>query len=389
MNKPLQIAIVCFPTSGGSGVIAANIGLGMVRRGHFVHFIGTDPPNRFTPTPGAAFHRVEVRDYPVFQYPPYTLALASKMIDVATSANLDILHVHYALPHATSAFLAHTVLGTSSPKIVTTLHGTDVTTIGSDPSYLPVTRMSVERSDVVTAPSHFLKGAARACLDLPDRDIEVIPNFVDCGNFIPPDTREPGRIARLFERLAGPVDDSVDGAPTLVHASNFRPVKRVRDVLAVYERVNAQLPCRLLMIGDGPDRPVVEERVRSLGLEPRVRFLGYLDDLVPLLQHSDVFLLPSETESFGLAALEAMACGVPVVASDVGGLPEVIGRGEGGHLVPCGDIDGMAAAVLRLVSTRETRALAGMQARSRALANFRDGPLLDAYESCYRRALEG
>jgi N-acetyl-alpha-D-glucosaminyl L-malate synthase BshA len=388
-RKPLQIAIVCFPTSGGSGVIAADIGLGMVRRGHFVHFIGTDPPSRFTPTPGASFHRVEVRDYPAFQYPPYTLALASKMIDVAISANLDILHVHYALPHATSALLARTALGNRSPKIVTTLHGTDVTIIGSDPSYLPVTRMSVERSDVVTVPSNFLRDATRGCLDLPDLDIQVIPNFVDCGNFVPPDAREPGRITSLFQRHAGPVDESVAGAPTLVHASNFRPVKRVRDVVAVFERVNARLPCRLLMIGDGPDRPGVEDHVKSLGLEPRVRFLGHQDDLAPLLQHCDVFVLPSETESFGLAALEAMACGVPVVASDVGGLPELVGRGEGGHLAPCGDIDGMAAAVLSLLETPESRALAGMQARSRALTNFRNGPLLDAYESCYWRALKG
>lgn len=387
-GQPLRIGVVCYPTYGGSGVIAAEIGLGMARRGHAVHFIGTDPPLRFTPTPGAAFHRVEVRDYPVFQYPPYTLALASKMIDVATGENLDILHVHYALPHATSAFLAAEALGDRRPRVVTTLHGTDITVVGADPIYRPVTRLSVRRSDAVTVPSLFLGDATRACLDLPALEIEVIPNFVDCTRFTPPEVREPLRIRDLFERFGGPVDDAVAGAPTLVHVSNFRPVKRVHDVLAVYRRVNEAMPCRLLMIGDGPDRPGVEDRVRSLGLEPRVRFLGRQGDLVPLLQHCDVFLLPSETESFGVAALEAMACGVPVVASDVGGLPELIVDGEGGHRVPCGDVDGMARAVLSLLGTPARRQQAGAQARARAVAGFQDGPLLDAYEAFYRRVLD-
>jgi N-acetyl-alpha-D-glucosaminyl L-malate synthase BshA len=386
-DQPLRIAIVCYPTYGGSGVIAAEIGMAMARRGHLVHFIGTDPPRRFTATPGAAFHRVEVRDYPVFQYPPYTLALASRMVEVATSANLDILHVHYAIPHATSAFLAAAVLGPRSPKIVTTLHGTDITVIGADPSYTPVTRLSVERSDAVTVPSRFLADATRAVLDLPGLDIEVIPNFVDCAQFVPPRARQPERIRDLFERTGGPTDDAVADAPTLVHVSNFRPVKRVHDVLAVYERVNAVLPCRLLMIGDGPDRAGVEARARSQGLEPRVRFLGRQDDLVPLLQHCDVFLLPSETESFGVAALEAMACGVPVVASDVGGLPDLVDGDEGGHLVPCGDVDGMARAVLSLLAPGERREQAGHHARARAVTHFQDGPLLDAYEACYRRVL--
>ncbi len=386
-DQPLRIAVVCFPTYGGSGVIAAEIGLAMARRGHSVHFIGTEPPRRFAPTPGAAFHRVEVRDYPAFQYPYYALALASKMVDVATAERLDVLHVHYALPHATSAFLAAAVLGPRSPKVVVTLHGTDVTVIGADPSYTPVTRLSVERADAVTVPSRFLGDAARAVLDLPSLAIEVIPNFVDCEHFVPPATRQPGSIRALFERFGDPGDDAVAVAPTLVHVSNFRPVKRVHDVLAVYERVNAVRPCRLLMIGDGPDRPAVEARVRSQGLEPRVRFLGRQDDLVPLLQHCDVFLLPSESESFGVAALEAMACGVPVVASDVGGLPELVVPGEGGCLAPRGDVEGMASAVLSLLATPGDRERAGRLARARAVAHFQDGPLLDAYEACYRRVL--
>ena len=386
-DRPLQIAIVCYPTFGGSGVIAAEVGLGMARRGHCVHFIGTEPPRRFEATPGASFHGVEVRDYPVFRYPPYTLALASKMVEVANWANLDVLHVHYALPHAASAFLAGAVLGERRPKVVTTLHGTDITIVGSDPSYLPITRLSVERSDAVTVPSRFLRDATRASLDLPDLPITVIANFVDCARFAPPEVRDRDRVRHLFERLGGPMDDAVADAPTLVHVSNFRPVKRVHDVLSIFERVNAERPCRLLMVGDGPDRSSVEGRARAAGLHARVRFVGRQDDLVPLLQHADVLLLPSETESFGVAALEAMACGVPVVASAVGGLGELVAHGEGGTLAPCGDVEGMARAVLALIATPERRAQAGAEARARAVAHFQDGPLLDAYEACYRSVL--
>jgi N-acetyl-alpha-D-glucosaminyl L-malate synthase BshA len=269
--------------------------------------------------------------------------------------------------------------------VVTTLHGTDITIVGADPAYTPVTRLSVERSDAVTVPSRFLAAAARATLSLPDLAIQIIPNFVDCGHFVPPPARQPERIRDLFACFGGPGDPAVADAPTLVHVSNFRPVKRVLDVLAVYERVNAVLPCRLLMIGDGPDREGAQDRARALGLEGRVRFLGRQGDLVPLLQHCDVFVLPSETESFGVAALEAMACGVPVVASDVGGLSELVVEGEGGLLTPAGDVDAMARAVLSLLATPERREDAGRQARARAVTHFQDGPMLDAYEALYRR----
>ncbi|MCA9514190.1 MAG: glycosyltransferase, partial [Myxococcales bacterium] len=234
-------------------------------------------------TPGVAFHAVEVRDYPVFQHPPYALALASKLVEVATWAELDVIHVHYALPHAASAFLAGAVLGARRPRVVTTLHGTDITIVGADPSYLPITRFSVASSDAVTVPSDFLRDATRASLDLPDLPIEVIPNFVDCARFAPPAERDRARITELFARLDGAPDDAVRDAPTLVHVSNFRPVKRVHDVLSVFERVNAALPCRLLMIGDGPDRSSVEARVRALGLHHRVRFLGQAHELAHAL----------------------------------------------------------------------------------------------------------
>ena len=386
-DAPLNIGIVCYPTYGGSGVIAAEVGLGMAHRGHCVHFIGTDPPRRLDATAGVAFHSVEVQDYPVFQHPPYALALASKLVEVSTWANLDVIHVHYALPHATSALLAGQILGPRAPKVITTLHGTDITIVGTDPSYLPITRYSVERSDAVTVPSRYLRDTTRELLDLPGLPIEVIANFVDCARFSPPERRDRQRITRLFAALGGPVDDAAADAPTLVHVSNFRPVKRVHDVLAVFERVNAVRPARLLMIGDGPDRSSVEARVRTLGLHPRVRFLGRQDDFVDALRDSDVFLLPSRSESFGVAALEAMACGVPVVASEVGGLPEVVAQGETGWLVACGDVEGMARAVLDIVGDPERRDRLGVLARERAVALFQDGPAVDRYEACYRRVL--
>ncbi len=323
----------------------------------------------------------------MFQHPPYALALASKLVEVSTWANLDVIHVHYALPHATSALLAGQILGPRAPKVVTTLHGTDITIVGTDPSYLPITRYSVERSDAVTVPSRYLRDTTRELLDLPGLPIEVVANFVDCARFSPPERRDRRRIAQLFALLGGPVDDAVRDAPTLVHVSNFRPVKRVHDVLAVFERVNAQLPARLLMIGDGPDRSGVEARVRALGLHPRVRFLGRQDDFVEALRDSDVFLLPSRSESFGVAALEAMACGVPVVASEVGGLPEVVAQGETGRLVACGDVEGMARAVLDIVSDPERRERYGALARERAVTLFQGGPAMDRYEACYRRVL--
>ncbi|TNF37960.1 MAG: N-acetyl-alpha-D-glucosaminyl L-malate synthase BshA [Deltaproteobacteria bacterium] len=387
MTAPLRIGIVSYPTYGGSGVIAAEVGLGMAQRGHCVHFIGTDPPRRFESAPGVAFHSVEVCDYPVFQHPPYALALASKLVEVATWASLDVIHVHYALPHATSALLAAQILGPRAPKVVTTLHGTDITIVGTDPIYLPITRHSVERSDAVTAPSRFLRDATRELLDLPTLPVEVVPNFVDCAHFAPPERRDRARMTRLFRRLGGPMDPAVDDAPTLVHVSNFRPVKRVHDVLSVFERVNAVRPARLLMIGDGPDRSSVEARVRTLGLHPRVRFLGRQSEFVEALRECDVFLLPSRSESFGVAALEAMACGVPVVASRVGGLPEVVTPGETGELVACGDVDGMARAALEIVSDPRRRERLGATAREHALTRFRDQPAIDRYEAVYRSVL--
>lgn len=385
--RPLNIGIACYPTYGGSGVIATEIGLAMAARGHRVHFLCYDTPRRYVPSDGVYFHGVEMRDYPLFRHGTYGIALASKMVEVATWERLDVLHVHYAVPHATSAYLARQVLGPRAPRVVTTLHGTDITLVGTDPSYLPITRFAILASDVVTAPSEFLRVETRARLDLPGLPIEVIPNFVDTERFAPPAARDPARVARIFAAHGGVDPGLPDDAPTLVHVSNFRPVKRVADVVATFARVNQGTPCRLLMVGDGPERSRAEAMVRELGLWGRALFVGRQDELVDLLQHADAFLLPSETESFGVAALEAMGAGVPVVASDVGGLPELVEAGVSGLLAPVGDVEGFARAALDIVTTPGRRKAMGEAARARALALFRREPMVDRYEATYRAVL--
>lgn len=375
----MRIGITCFPTFGGSGIIATEIGLALGRRGHEVHFICADVPRRYD---GLAervyFHEVEARDYPLFDQSPYTLALTSKMVEVARQHRLELLHVHYAIPHAASAYLARQILasdpapGTRAPRIVTTLHGTDITIVGSDPSFLPITRFAIEQSDAVTVPSHDLRRATYERLGVAAAtEIEVVPNFVDTDRFVPPPRRAP-----------------TPGRPrVLVHNSNFRPLKRVDDVVRIFGAARQRLPCQLVLIGDGPERPRVEALVHELGLAADVRFLGEQLHFVPFLQDADVFLLPSETESFGLAALEALSCGVPVVASRAGGLPEVISDGETGLLAPVGDVAAMAAAVVKIVSDDALQARMGAAARAAALARFRREPMIDRYEACYRRVL--
>lgn len=386
-ERPLNIGIACYPTYGGSGVIATEIGLAMAARGHRVHFLCYDTPRRYVPSDGVYFHGVEMRDYPLFQHGTYGIALASKMVEVATWERLDVLHVHYAVPHATSAYLARQVLGPRAPRVVTTLHGTDITLVGSDPSYLPITRFAILASDAVTAPSEFLRVETHARLDLPGLPIEVIPNFVDTERFTPPTTRETARVARLFATHGG-VDPSLpEDAPTLVHVSNFRPVKRIGDVVATFARVNETLPCRLLMVGDGPERSRAEAAIRELGLWGRTLFVGRQDELVDLLQHADVFLLPSETESFGVAALEAMSAGVPVVASDVGGVAELVERGVSGLLAPVGDVEGFARATLDILTTPGRRDAFGAAARARAVGLFHKEPMVARYEASYRAVL--
>ena len=372
MSDRLAVGIACFSTFGGSGVVAAEVATSLARRGHRVHVFSDAPPGRLARGgAGVTFHRVEAPAYPQLGHDLYTLALASKIIDVARRDGLDVVHAHYALPHAVSAELARQVRAAEdpgrAPRVVTTLHGTDTTLVGIDPTFLPLTRFSVMGSDAVTAPSAWLAETTRRNLDLPAGfALDVVPNFVDTERFAP-------------ARLSTP--------PVVVHVSNFRPLKRLGDVVRVFARVRAAHDVRLRLVGDGPDRAATEALARALGVAKDVDFLGEREDLPALVADATAFLLPSETESFGLAALEALSSGVPVVASRVGGLPEVVRDGEDGFLHAVGDCDAMAASVARLVTEPALRARLGAAARARALSDFRTEPAVDRYEAIYRRVL--
>jgi N-acetyl-alpha-D-glucosaminyl L-malate synthase BshA len=367
MNETLRIGITCYPSFGGSGIIATELGQELARRGHQVHFICTGVPRRFIPeAPNVFLHEVKPPDYPLFRGDTqYAIALASRMVEAARTERLDLFHVHYAIPHATAGVLAKQILGAGGPKLITTLHGTDITVVGSDPSFLPVTRFSIEQSDGVSTPSRFLKEVTYEKLGIPrSADIEVISDFVDTDLYVPGNPQQ-----------------------VLVHNSNFRPLKRVEDVIRIFALVRQRMPCRLVLIGDGPERPKVEDLVAQLRLRDDVTFLGERVNVVETIQQARVFLLPSETESFGLAALEALSCGVPVVASRVGGLPEVVEEGESGFLVPVGDIDAMARAAVRLLEDDTLHARMSGSARTRAVERFRLLPMVDRYEAFYRRVL--
>jgi L-malate glycosyltransferase len=378
MNAPagprLSIGIACFSTFGGSGVVAAEVATSLARRGHGVHVFSDAPPGRLARgDAGVVFHRVEAPAYPQLGHDLYTLALASKIIDVARVDGLDVVHAHYALPHAISAELARQVRAAEDPRrapcVVTTLHGTDTTLVGIDPTFLPLTRFAVLGSDAVTVPSTWLAETTRRNLDLPATlPLDVVPNFVDTVRFAP------------APRLA-------DAPPVFVHVSNFRPLKRTGDVVRVFARVRAARPARLRLVGDGPDRAAALALAHELGVAADVDFLGEREDLPALIADATAFLLPSETESFGLAALEALSSGVPVIASRVGGLPEVVRDGEDGFLHAVGDRDAMAASALRLLDEPALRARLGAAGRARALAQFRTEPAVDRYEAIYRRVL--
>jgi N-acetyl-alpha-D-glucosaminyl L-malate synthase BshA len=382
--RPLNIGITCYSTLGGSGIVATQLGMAMATRGHQVHFICRSVPKQVDPkAENVHVHCVTARDYPVFDDVPYSVALSSKMIAVAQQAELDVLHVHYAVPHAVSAYLAAQVLGDKAPRVVTTLHGTDITLVGSDPTYLPMTRFSIAQSDAVTTPSQYLRDEARRRLDLSDQPIEVIGNFVDTARFRPIDATDGAddALAAYFPDPPSP------HSATLVHVSNFRPVKRVLDVVRACAAVNAVQPVRLLLIGEGPDRAAAEAEVTTLGLADRVAFAGARLDVETILPHCDVFLLPSASESFGLAALEAMSAGLPVVASRVGGLPEVVAHGETGLLTEVGSIESIRDAVLQILTDSERLRAMSHASRGRAETVFAMGPAVDTYEALYRRLL--
>ncbi len=372
----MKIGITCYPTYGGSGVVATELGLELAARGHDVHFISYAVPVRLAgPSEHLHFHEVEVMNYPLFDHPPYTLALASQMYNVAVNESLDLLHVHYAIPHSVSAFLARAMLGAHRVPVVTTLHGTDITLVGSDRSYLPITRFAIEQSDAATAISEYLRRVTIQEFGI-SRPIEVIPNFVNCDVFHP-----NGQTSRRQEFAP-------HGEKLLIHLSNFRPVKRVTDVVEIFSRVRKEIPAKLVMIGDGPDRTAAEWLVRDRNLAGDVTFLGKQNQVQDLLCCGDVLLLPSDLESFGLVALEAMACAVPPICSRVGGLPEVVTDGVEGFLAPPRDVETMAARALDLLTDPERHKQMGQAGRQRALRDFCSSKIIPLYEDLYRRVME-
>lgn len=378
----MKIGITCYPTYGGSGIVATELGLELAQRGHQVHFISYSQPIRLTePQPNIHYHEVEVSRYPLFEYPPYDLALATRMAEVAEIYNLDLLHVHYAIPHSVSAMLARQMLACDhnrkSRKLpyVTTLHGTDITLVGADPSYLPITRFSIDQSDGVTSISHYL--AKRTLEVFPvTAPIKVIPNFVNCDMYhrTPEIMRHRSDYAKPDEKL-------------LVHLSNFRPVKRIPDVIEIFDRIQKKIPARLLMIGDGPERSRAEWLAVEKGIQDKVEFLGKQDRIYEKLPVADMMLMPSQLESFGLAALEAMACQVVPISTDAGGVPEVIQHGKTGFLADVGDVEAMAKFATDLLSDPKKLEDMGVSARASAQARFCASKIIPMYEDYYSEVL--
>jgi N-acetyl-alpha-D-glucosaminyl L-malate synthase BshA len=377
----MKIGITCYPTYGGSGVVATELGIELAAIGHQVHFITYSQPFRLTGREqGIFYHEVPVSNYPLFEYPPYDLALASRTAEVAEYYDLDLLHVHYAIPHSVSALLARQMLAAQGRHLpfVTTLHGTDITLVGLDRSYLPITRFAIEQSDGVTSISHYLRERTVKEFKI-KREIEVISNFVNCDFYMPlsPEVREEKR-----KRYAAP-DEKI-----LIHLSNFRPVKRVHDAVEIFARVVEKIPAHLLLVGDGPDRSAAEWIAHKKGIQDRVHFLGKQESVNELLPLADLMLMPSELESFGLAALEAMACRVPTIATKVGGVPELIEDGVDGRLFPVGEVEAMADAAAELLLDPEKLDAMSIAARKTAQQRFCASKIIPLYEKYYERVLE-
>lgn len=374
-ERPLKIGITCYPVYGGSGVVATELGLQLARRGHEIHFITYAQPFRLPYfVENVFYHEVEVPKYPLFDYPPYDLALAVAMHDEAVRNDLDVLHVHYAIPHATSAWIAREMLDGHKLRVVTTLHGTDITLVGQDPSFRAITRFSIRKSDGITAVSNYLRAETVARFDVPAGWIRVIPNFVDLEVY----KREAHPCHR--SKLAEP------GEKIVIHISNFRPVKRVDDAVRIFARVNRKIPSRLLLVGDGPERPCAVRVAEEESVADRVVFLGKQESVAELLSCADLCLVPSESESFGLVALEALASGVPVVATRQGGIPEVVPHGLAGHLAPVGAIDEMADAAIALLSDPDKWTRASHIARE-AAGRFDAGLVIPSYVDYYREVI--
>ena len=377
----MRIGITCYPTYGGSGVVATELGIELAAQGHEVHFISYSQPFRLNGRDGGIFyHEVPVSNYPLFEFPPYDLALASRMAEVAEFCELDLLHVHYAIPHSVSALLARQMLAARGRRLpfVTTLHGTDITLVGLDRSYLPITRYAIQESDGVTSISTYLKEKTVADFNV-TRPIEVIPNFVNCDLYTPM-TDESVRASERA-RFAKP------GEAILIHLSNFRRVKRVVDVVRIFARIVNELPAQLILVGDGPDRSEAEWLAHELGINSRIHFLGKQERVNALLPIADLMLMPSELESFGLAALEAMACKVPSIATRVGGVPELIDDGVTGLLFRVGDVDAMAAGAVQLLKDRNRFEAMRDAARKTAQTRFCATLVLPLYVSYYESVL--
>ncbi len=370
----MRIGICCYPTAGGSGVVATELGKHLAERGHSVAFISYASPLRLGELPPrVCYHEVAQESHALLKQFPHSLTLTAKMVEVARTHRLQIMHVHYAIPFAAAAIMARQIAPELGLKVVTTLHGTDITLVGSSPSFRPVTQWSIEQSDAVTAVSRYLRDETYRQIPV-NKEIEVVHNFIDPDRH---DVREPRCIPEKRSQRQ----------VTLMHISNFRPIKRVEDVVRIFARVRDSMDARLVLVGDGPEYTRTRELVERLGLADAVRYVGVVDEVAPLLKAADVLLLPSETESFGLVALEAMASGVPVVASDVGGLPEVVEHGVTGFLAPVGDVDAMAGYCLRLLEDCGENSRYGQAARRRAAEHFDYRAIIPRYESIYERLL--
>ncbi len=381
----MRIGITCYPTYGGSGVVATELGIELAALGHEIHFISYSQPFRLSGRDeGIFYHEVPVSNYPLFEFPPYDLALASRMAEVAEYYNLDLLHVHYAIPHSVSALLARQMLAAKGRRLpfVTTLHGTDITLVGLDRSYLPITRHAIQESDGVTSISDYLRAKTIESFNT-TRPIETITNFVNCDVYKP--IEDDAERAQMCERrhLAAPDE------PILIHLSNFRPVKRVTDVVKIFARVAEEVPAQLVLVGDGPDRSAAEFLAHDLGIQQRVHFLGKQDRVNELLALADLMVMPSELESFGLAALEAMACKVPSIATSVGGVPELIDDGVTGLLYPVGDVEGMAAGALGLLKDPDRMKAMRDAARVAAKKRFCANLVVPRYVRFYEQVLAG
>ncbi len=372
----MKIGITCYPTYGGSGVLATELGKALAKKGHQIHFISYAMPMRLNGgfDNNIFYHEVEMTTYPVFEFPLYTPALASKMVEVATFEGLDLLHVHYAIPHATSAYLAKKMINNKNFRVTTTLHGTDITLVGLEPSFLPVMKFSIEKSDGVTAVSRYLKEKTLTNYNI-HKEIDVISNFIDPEEY---HHMDDSCVRQKF---------SLDHHRILVHVSNFRPVKRVQDVIRIFDIVQKKIPSILILVGDGPERSNCELLVRELGLQQSVKFLGKQVELPEILSAADLFLIPSQQESFGLSALEAMACEVPVISTSVGGLPELIVHNQTGYIAEIGDVDRMAKYAIELLTNESKRQMFAKASRARAVEVFNLEKMVGEYERHYEKVL--